>query len=452
MIADTATALTNRLEGFAANSPDYWSFRGNARRDHGHGLMQYPAMMVPQMVRALLQEICSIEPAVHRVGDPFVGSGTVLTEAMLRGQDFVGRDINPLAILMCRVKAGPYFPKVLSKRSDEVLTRIAKDDSVSLAAEFETLDKWFAQKSQVNLSQIRRAVSAEPSAWARRFFWVAVADTVRLCSNSRTSTFKLHKRHLNDLAKREVDVKATFERVLRRNLVRLETLGKALQNGGHIKRGRYVGNVSLELGDARTPMLNTGTALCDAIITSPPYGDNRTTVPYGQYSYLPLQWIDLADIHSEIDEACLCTTHEIDRLSLGGSRRVVSGTVEDLKARSPHLSSTLDELSGEPPDRAQRIVAFVRDLDRCIPHALAMLRAGGIMVWVLGNRRVGGRPVPLDKILGDFLRERGAKRIIDVRRRIPSKRMAVRNSVAETMASETILVYRKGGTYDARTG
>jgi hypothetical protein len=67
-----------------------------------------------------------------------------------------------------------------------------------------------------------------------------------------------------------------------------------------------------------------------------------------------------------------------------------------------------------------------------------------VMVWVLGNRRVGGRSVPLDAILGDLLRGRGAKRITEVRRRIPSKRMAVRNSVAATMANEMIVVFRKG--------
>ncbi|MCS6830161.1 MAG: DNA methylase, partial [bacterium] len=43
----------------------------------------------------------------------------------------------------------------------------------------------------------------------------------------------------------------------------------------------------------------------DLIVTSPPYGDSRTTVAYGQFSRLSAQWLDLLssgkkDIDSEL--------------------------------------------------------------------------------------------------------------------------------------------------------
>lgn len=46
---------------------------------------------------------------IDSVGDPFVGSGTVLTETMLKGLRFWGTDINPLSILSSMVKKGPFF-------------------------------------------------------------------------------------------------------------------------------------------------------------------------------------------------------------------------------------------------------------------------------------------------------------------------------------------------------
>jgi hypothetical protein len=438
--------LRKKLESLAHSDPDYWSFRGNAKRDHGHGLMQYPAMMVPQMVRALLREICETEPCIKGVGDPFVGSGTVLTESTLRGLDFVGRDINPLAILLCRVKAGPVFPEALIERSEELIARITEDRHRSIEANFRGIDKWFTRESQQFLSSIRRGIRRDGSLWARRFFWVALAETVRLCSNSRTSTFKLHIRSAGELNDRD-DAKTIFAKVLKNNLARFASLGCALRQRGFLHRGHFSGKVHLQLGDARSPLHEgrDGTQeTCDIIITSPPYGDNATTVPYGQYSYLPLQWIDLADIDISAQDDFLRTTHEIDRRSLGGSRRIESQTIDALRQRSQSLSKVLDQLASEPRDRTGRVTAFVRDLDGCIPHVLNMLRPDGVMVWVLGNRRVGGRSVPLDAILGDLLRGRGAKRITEVRRRIPSKRMAVRNSVAATMANEMIVVFRKG--------
>jgi hypothetical protein len=190
------------------------------------------------------------------------------------------------------------------------------------------------------------------------------------------------------------------------------------------------------VGDSRDAMPGVDEAPCDVVITSPPYGDNITTVPYGQYSFLPLQWIDFNDIHPAAKKECLNTTHEIDHRSLGGIRRIDAGVVADLHQRSPTLKMTMDALATQPRDHAQRVAAFVRDLDGCLSYVLDMLRSHGIMVWVLGNRRVGGRPIPLDSILAELLIARGSTMVTQVRRRIPSKRMAVRNNVAETMANE----------------
>jgi hypothetical protein len=441
--------LNLKLERLSLDDPDYWSFRGNAKRDHGHGLMQYPAMMVPQMVRALMREICETEHNIERVGDPFVGSGTVLTETTLRGLDFCGGDINPLAILLCRVKAGPVYPEALAERADELIARVCADRSTAIDAGFEGIDKWFVPATQQMLSRIRRAIRYEAGLWARRFFWVAMAETVRLCSNSRTSAYKLHIRTAESIAARDVDSQLIFDKVLRGNIRRFASLAEALRANRNLVRGHYTGQVSLTLGDARAPLQTRSTVenACDLIITSPPYGDNATTVPYGQYSYLPLQWIDLADIGPEVDPNCLSTTHEIDRRSLGGSRRITPETTETLCTRSPNLAATLKLLADEPKDRAGRVLAFVRDLSDCMPRVSAMLRPGGVMVWVLGNRRVGGQSIPLDAILCDLLKGGGASLISEIRRRIPSKRMAVRNSVAETMAKETILVFRKARDY-----
>jgi hypothetical protein len=439
-------SLCLKLSELASHDRDYWAFRGNARRDHGHGLMQYPAMMVPQMVRALLGSICEVEGTdIGRIADPFVGSGTVLTEAMLRGLSFIGQDINPLAILLCRVKAGPIFPEALRERTEEAVARIRRDKSRRIGVGFPGRDKWFESTVQVDLSRIQRAIRLEGCCWARRFLWVALAETVRLTSNSRTSTFKLHVRPAQEIQDRKVEAISTFERVVKGNLDRMESLGEALRENSLLCKGHYRPDLEVRLADSSTPSAAEDKA--DIIVTSPPYGDNATTVPYGQYSYLPLQWIDLADIDPEANAAYLRTTHEIDRRSLGGTKSMSAEAAEELRSRSATLRNTLDVLAPEKPDRARRVRAFVRDLDSCLPTALGLLRPGGLAVWVLGNRRVGGRFVPLDEILVELLATRGATLVTKIKRRIPSKRMAIRNSVAATMSNETILVVRKASEH-----
>lgn len=406
--------------------------------------MQYPAMMVPQMVGALLVEIRRVFPSTQLVADPFVGSGTVLTEAMLRGLDFYGRDVNPLAALLCRTKAGPFFPEALKERAEEAVAAARKDGGSKVDVNFPGLNKWFTQEAQIDLSRIRRAIKKDSSKWVRRFLWIALAETVRQTSNSRTSTFKLHIRAEEDLRDRVVEPIEVFASVVEANLERYLALTDKLRKKNRTNRGRYTNNVRIDLVDARAPIASRSSQ-CDVVITSPPYGDNATTVPYGQYSYLPLQWIDLLDIGDDVKADALKTTHEIDRRSLGGSRRITSESLEGVLRASPALGRLLRRLDEEPPDRAGRVAAFVRDLWTSLATIDAMLKPGGIMVWVLGNRRVAGRIVPLDNILKELLASRNFVLVTTIKRRIPSKRMAHRNSVAKTMLSESIVVIRKRG-------
>jgi site-specific DNA-methyltransferase (cytosine-N4-specific) len=106
---DHNAMLKEKLQALTEKDKDYWSFRGNANRGYGHGFFQYPAMMVPQVSKAIINKIMEVHPDIQTISDPFAGSGTVMTECMLRGLSFSGIDINPLAILLCHVKSGPFY-------------------------------------------------------------------------------------------------------------------------------------------------------------------------------------------------------------------------------------------------------------------------------------------------------------------------------------------------------
>lgn len=432
--------LCQQLESLSDADKDYWSFKGNSRREHGHGLFQYPAMMVPQVVESILNQVCSVHPDIERVGDPFAGSGTVMTESMMRGLSFSGADINPLAILLCQVKRGPFFIDALRDRSLELNARIDEDSRWAIESNFYNRDKWFARDVQIDLSKIRRSIRLESNIWARKFFWVALAETVRATSNSRTSTFKLHIRTQEDMESRTCDPIGTFKRTLERNVLHYENQAKLLLDNSQLNHGRYQQDIAIKHADVRNVKWEDR---FDIVITSPPYGDNATTVPYGQYSYLPLQWIDITDIDQSIDEDCLGSAHEIDSRSLGGSKRVNQDDTNRIKERSSAFAKYIESLDGQPKDRSNRVTAFFRDLDNCFEPILDGLNPGGLMIWVLGNRNVGGKQVPLDQVLADLLQTYQAKLLCKLTRRIPSKRMAIKNSVAETISTESILVMRK---------
>ena len=184
--------LIQNIAAYSLQDASYWSFKGRSKRNHCHGLIQYPAMMVPEMQGELIDAIQSVDPKITTVFDPFVGSGTTMGESMVRGLDFVGHDINPLAILACEVKSGPLYVKKLNDKIGDLLSAIELSNSNEVAVSFKGIDKWFLKEIQLELSAIYLAIKAEPSKWARKIFWLALSNTVRSTCNSRSSTYKLH--------------------------------------------------------------------------------------------------------------------------------------------------------------------------------------------------------------------------------------------------------------------
>lgn len=107
---------------------EYWDFKGKDNRDHVHSMLKYPAVMVPNMQGEIFDILLKNDKTIHNVLDPFMGSGTILVEGMIRGLDVCGVDINPLSYLLVLVKTQNYSLGILQKKSKELIERINKDE------------------------------------------------------------------------------------------------------------------------------------------------------------------------------------------------------------------------------------------------------------------------------------------------------------------------------------
>ncbi len=442
VLAEVDDALIDRLELLTSNNPDYWTFpKGAAPRD-AHAFFRYPAMMVPSMQRELIRVVTDLQPNIESVLEPFVGSGTVMVESILAGRSVRAQDINPLAILLCKAKAGPFRPAALADYADDINQLIKMDRGRKIDIEFDNRRKWFTARASMGLSKIRRAILTIEDRSARRFFWVALAETVRNTSNSRTSTYKLHIRPREEI-ERLPDPISVYQSIVQVNLNRFANYTEQLQKAGILVRSRCNVKIDIRLIDSRKAIKGS----YDLLVTSPPYGDNRTTVPYGQSAYLPLQWIPLEDIEENVDTDNLKSIYEIDKRSLGGvlppAHENLLKSYEELLDRSSALRATLCQLVNEPRDRSSRILSFIHDLDCTAKSCFSALRRNAYSIVTLGNRRVGGIEVPLHEILPQLMATYGAHHVYTFERRIPSKRMAVRNQFADTMRGERVIILRK---------
>jgi hypothetical protein len=424
------------------DNEQFWSSPKRNMRDSAHAFFQYPGMMIPAVQRNLIAIITDVQPGVRRIIDPFVGAGT-----MYRGLDCYGQDINPLAVLLSLSKIGPFFYNSLVRRTQRVIQLARDDTSEEIDIEFPNLYKWFRKDVAVELSRLKRAIQTDNTKWARRFMWVTLAETVRLTSNDRTSTYKLHIRATEEIANRELSAMGIFSGLIKQNLDDLLKFKKDLDQAGYVQRGRYTGKAEVALGDTtKGVILPDGEAnqLYDLLVTSAPYGDNTSTITYGQHSYLPLQWIDLIDIAPEVNRSFLRTTQEIDRRSLGGRRpRKLEEQIEKLSPKSEALARTFQALTDKPRDRASRVAAFYLSFEETLDHIVNSLAVNAYMIWTVGNRHVGNIEVPNDKILIGLLEKRDVHLVTQVERHIYQKRMPPRNQISRTMSHERILIFRK---------
>lgn len=413
-----------------------------SRNDFARSILNYPAMMVPSVQEPIIEKLSEALNKNVSLLDPFMGASNTLVTGMKYGMNVFGQDINPLSILLSQVKTNFYQKDELVDAAHRVSSCINSDTSDAIEVSFININKWFTKDVQIDLSKIYRAIRREPDLRIRKFFWVALAETIRLTSNDRTSTFKMHMRSIEEINSRQVSAIKTFGSISKKNIKNFVDYISVLVDKGHIKKGKYIKNAEVVWGDTNSG-INTQKNF-NLLVTSPPYGDNQTTVTYGQFSYLPLQWIPLEDIDDTIEMDYLKTAQSIDNRSLGG---YIKENIDDIEERvfekSKTLKTFINQFKNGERKKAEKVTRFINDLDNSIDKMLPRMRKDSFLVWTIGNRNVNKQVVRNDLILNELFISKGINLFTDLEREILSKRMPGRNNFSDMMSKEKILIFKK---------
>ena len=398
-----------------------WRFAGADTQYLTHGLHPYPARMIPQIARRLIERYSERKDVIL---DPFCGSGGVLVESMLLGRNSIGMDINPLALIIAKAKTTPLEPSELERLWLELREAIEEDvrglrfDRLEVEVpKIPNLEYWFKPQVARELAVIRRRLDALKGEGAYFFFATCFSLTVRKVSNLKPGEFKIVRMPAEKLKKHNPNVLQTFIEHVEERIPRMVKFYRACDE-----------NVFCEvlLGDARRLPLKGGV---DLVVTSPPYGDSRTTVAYGQFSKYPALWLGLRGVTG------------VDKASLGG--RPTDG--EELPSET--LKRTLEEIKKKSRERYNDVLWFFSDLFRCLEQLREVL--SGCCCFVVGNRTVRRVQVPTDRIIVELGEALGLEFETLIRREIPSKRLPwqnapenVRGEKGTTIAEESIIVLR----------
>lgn len=440
MVSDTQLqAIRQHLDALRENKT--LDGEGADRSENLHRLFMYPAMMVPATQYAVIQVVADTLPQGAWAMDPFMGSGTSLMSCMEFGFNVYGQDINPFAVMLTQAKVERYDIVQLKEVCQKVISQISQDASDAVDVSFTNIDKWFNKDVQTALSKIRRAIQSVEQQPIRRFLWVIMSEVIRTGSNDRTSTFKLHRRSEEDIEKRNVNVTKEFSTLVVRGIEDIEVYWSKVSSEN---QGRHIDlevEKDIRWGNTKDDVLSK--VKFDILVSSPPYGDNHTTVTYGQTSYLPLQWIDPRDLSCPFDY--VKTTQEIDRQSLGGkiNRKELLATIEMVYGRTPTLRFFFENVPDEERNKYYKTLSFISDFDASLDKIVASMKDDAFYIWTIGNRFVGGREIPNDQILVELMESRGIMLFERAERQILNKKQARKNSCSQTMEKEHILIFHK---------
>lgn len=475
ILTETDNRLINTLSALPEN---FWDFKDEDVREFTHGIHNYPAMMVSPISRNILRIVQSIEN-VNTLLDPFAGSGTVLVEGMLANiPQIYGTDINPLALFLGKVKTTNldinilqeevkllysqidkrYFNNMLEiENADEVIKNrygidlTAKDGWGSDAPKylskyisdnfleieiprFKNIGYWFKPKVILLLAIIKSEISKIQDLSIRNFIFAAFSETIRFVSNRRNGEFKMFRMPSEKVESFSPDVINEFHQILDRNVKKMHEFNeKCAENDSH--------SIVEILNNSSTSLEDIPDECIDLVITSPPYGDSRTTVAYGEYSKLSLLWLDELFPLSEKEIAA------IDKSLLGGGK-YRNGFEYTIPSQT--LKNSLEIIKETDMERAGDVFSFYSDLEQAIASISRKTKRHGYQFWVVGNRTVKKELLQTDKIISEIAQQYDLKYIYTIDRNIINKVMPSLNSPtnetgikSSTMTNEHIVILRK---------
>jgi len=409
---------------------DSWDFKNANTKEYTHCFHSYPAMMIPQVARRII-EIYGENATL--LFDPYCGTGTSLVEANLKGINAIGTDLNPLARLIAQAKTTKIDSKVLDKYlydfTNYLFSKSFKEEDYSTITLpcITNIDIWFSKSVQYKLAIIFNYIIQKiDNVFIQNFFKVAFSETIRETSNTKNGEFKL-VRDKKLIKTEDLDVFGIILGKLSRNKEGLINFIKVCPQNvvSHIYSFDTVLSIPYDLVPQES---------VDIVVTSPPYGDSRTTVAYGQFSRFANEWLGFHN------------ANKIDNLLMGGRKN----NVNNFKFNNDLLNDVITAISNKDNKRAMEVVSFFKDYESSIVNVSATIKKGGVVCYVVGNRTVKNINIPTNKITAQLFEQNNFVHMETIVRNIPNKRMPLMNSptnipgqTGQTMKNEYIVICKK---------
>ncbi|WP_028856972.1 DNA methyltransferase [Psychrilyobacter atlanticus] len=405
-----------------------WDFLNN-RYKYTHDIHKYPAKLVPGIVEKLLERYQT--KGMDTLFEPYVGSGTTLIEANIKGLNCIGTDLNPLARKISKVKTTYINIQELTKKIEKFDHELIKVELNinNLIVEYPKVTNikyWFKKRNIKQLVPIKEWIDKIQNQDIKDLFEIAFSETLREVSMTRNNEFKRYRIPKEDIEHYRKEAFFLMLGNLTQMRDKLEEYLKVSNKDSKINIYNFdtVQNIPEDILKENS---------VDIVITSPPYGDSQSTVAYGQFSRFANDW--LGHENSE----------KIDAMLMGGKRKK-----EEVYFDFPLLDDSLYKIKEQDSKRVREVMSFYSDYQKSISNVAKVIKPGGIVAYVVGNRTIKGQLLKTDEVTKHFFEKNGFEHLETIIRNISRKRLpgkvaptGKKGNKVKTMHKEYIVVMKK---------
>lgn len=397
----------NVREPEVQNKLPFPGFRDTAfteNRDRSlHRWVPWIAGFSATFVNDVLDKVAARRPGRLTVLDPFAGVGTTLIEALKRGHDTIGFEINPYAALACEVKvrAADYNVRTLKEKTRAFQAYMDTDKRANSRSPlgFASRVPFFSVDVERQVLLVVDFIQGQDKPWIRDLFRVALGSVMVGFSNYSYEP---------SLGTRIAAGKPNVENADVARTV-LEKLEEFIEDISFFQgaTARFIPRPTAQVyhGSFFDLAEKVAGRSVDALITSPPYLNNyhyiRNTRPQ-------MFWLGMAEAASDLKE--------MEQKSFGQFWQTVrSGPTVELTPAIPALSELVQQLRKRNPEKgayggtgwANYAASDLNDCERFCKTALNVMKPGGIAVVVIGNNILQGIEFPTDRFFSQIAEEAG---------------------------------------------
>jgi DNA modification methylase len=410
-----------------------------------HFIHPYPGKLLYHIPHFFLsnQVLCRDNGTVL---DPFCGSGTVLLESILNNKNAIGLDVNPLAVLLSKVKTKPIDIDEITKEFRLLIKNIPSTPESNDFNSVVNIDYWFYPHVKNKLQRIFDGINKVKNTDVKNFFYISLSACLKHVSlaNPRMSVpvrlraEKYSKKNIlrDKIEKRlrslkRINVFMVFYQVVESNIQRLAKFMRLYENSSEAIAYLFNSQTGCsENGDEHNKLVKDGSI--DIVITSPPYVSAQK---YIRASSLSLGWLNLCEANQLKKYESIC---------IGREHYPVSDYKELMQTGIKDADKILDKIRLCNPLRAHIAANYLVEMENSIKKISRSLKSGGFIVLIIAENRVCNFEFKTPDYINSLLENNRYKKRLELVDDIRSRALLTkRNGTSGMICREHICIYQK---------